>query len=227
MGMRGFEATMSQKRAREIMGHNMFDVEEAIRHLGINPSRTQLATLSEVPLTEAVLEEHRDTDILTAVLPFSIIDVREKIGKSPSLASQNRDWYNRQVFATERGGAEWKLIRKTPITNSIGETWLGQQALLANNEETPTARVMIYMIVGHFIVTGERLFDKIYVRCADRGSVNFRIVVGYFDSSGPNVVYALGSQHNPYVGIASVVKSKQSREPLFVRRIRSFGYGRI
>lgn len=44
----GFEPTTSQKRAREIMGRNYFGVEEAIRHFGVNPSRQQIAGLSEI-----------------------------------------------------------------------------------------------------------------------------------------------------------------------------------
>ena len=52
----GYELTMSQKRAREIMGHNMFGVEEAIKHFGVNTSRQQLAALSDIPFTEATLE---------------------------------------------------------------------------------------------------------------------------------------------------------------------------
>lgn len=43
----GFEPTTSQKRAREIMGDNMFGVEQAIAHFGVNPSRQQIAALAE------------------------------------------------------------------------------------------------------------------------------------------------------------------------------------
>ena len=56
----GFEPTTSQKRAREIMGKNFFGVEEAIKHFGINPARQQLAALSEIPFSEAVLEQSKD-----------------------------------------------------------------------------------------------------------------------------------------------------------------------
>src|SRR3989344_2565717 len=52
----GFEATTSQKRAREIMGRNMFGVEEAISHFGVNPTRQQTAALSEIPSSDAPLD---------------------------------------------------------------------------------------------------------------------------------------------------------------------------
>jgi hypothetical protein len=52
----GFEPTTSQKRAREIMGRNTFGIEEAIRHFGVNPTRQQIAALSEIPCSEETLE---------------------------------------------------------------------------------------------------------------------------------------------------------------------------
>lgn len=79
---------------------------------------------------------------------------------------------------------EWKLVRKTPVANSTSKTWSEQQALLMSNEETPTARVMVYMIIGHFLATGERLFEKVYVRCLDLDSDGYRVNVGSFDSNG-------------------------------------------
>jgi len=40
------------------------------------------------------------------------------------------------------------------VPNSTSKTWPEQQALLSNKEETPTARVMVYTIIGHFASTG-------------------------------------------------------------------------
>lgn len=71
----GFEPTTSQKRAREIMGRNFFGVEEAIKHFGVNPSRSQLAALAEIPWSEEVLAACRDTHVLVAVLPLSILEI--------------------------------------------------------------------------------------------------------------------------------------------------------
>jgi len=53
----GFEPTTSQKRAREIMGKNMFGVEEAIQRFGVNPTRQQTLVLSEIPFSEEVLQK--------------------------------------------------------------------------------------------------------------------------------------------------------------------------
>ena len=73
----GYEATTSQKLAREIMGKNFFGVEEATEHFGVNPTDKQLVALAEIPLTEKALRECKDTHVLVAVFPLSVLDVRK------------------------------------------------------------------------------------------------------------------------------------------------------
>ena len=174
----------SQKHARAIMGANYFGVEEAIRHFGINPSRQQLVDLSEVPFTEAILAECKSTHILVAIFPLSIMDVR---GKVEAKLFYDLVWYDKQSFARGKGDMFWCLVRKTPVANSISKTWDEQQALLAENEHTPSARIMVYTIIGHFLATGERLFENIYVRCSDLDSGDDRVDVGDFDADGLRV----------------------------------------
>ena len=202
----GFEPTTSQKRAREIMGRNMFGIEEAIQHFGVNPSRQQLDALSEVPFTEAILEECKDTHVLVAVFPLSIFEIRGKVQGKGLFYSQ--DWYNKQAFAKDRGEIEWQLVRKTPIANSTSKTWPDQQALLSENEETPKARVMVYTMIGHFLATGERLLEKIYVRCSDVDSDGHHVAVGVFDSDGLIVNDRWGDDRNVSLGLASARKSE-------------------
>lgn len=202
----GFEATTSQKRAREVMGRNYFGIEEAIRHFGVNPSKQQLAVLSEVPFAEAMLEECKDTHILVAVLSLSILEIRGKVPDNQCLF-YDQDWYNKESFAKDRGEAEWYLIRKTPVPNSTSKNWNEQQALLAKNEEAPTARVMVYTIIGHFLATGERLFEKVYVQCSDVGSLGYRVDVGYFVSAGLRVGSGWDGDRYDNVGVSSARKS--------------------
>jgi hypothetical protein len=177
----GFEATTSQKRSREIMTKNFFGVEEAITHFGVNPSEQQLAALAEVPFTEAVLEECKNTHILVAVFPLSILEIR---GKTTSKLFCEQSWYNEEPFANYRGGVNWHLVRKTPVKNSTYKNWNEQQALLAENEETPKAQVMVFTLTGHFLVSRETLFEQIHVRCSDLDSRGNRVLVGYFAPVG-------------------------------------------
>lgn len=205
----GFEPTTGQKHAREIMGRDMFGIEEAIRYFGIDPSRQQLAALSEIPLTEEVLESSKDTHLLAAVFPLSILDIRGKV-EDKLFYSHDDAWYNRERFAKDRSEVSWQLIRKTPVPESTSKTWDEQQALLSKEEETPTARIMTYGIIGHYLATGERLFEHIYVRCSDVDSVGRRVLVGGFDSFGLGVNrdwddYRDDRRHG-YIGLASARK---------------------
>lgn len=202
----GHEATTSQKLAHEIMGQNFFGVEEAIQHFKVKPSRSDLAALAEIPFTEANLRERKDSHILVAIFPVSILDIRGKVER-PLFCSHKDAWYNKQAFAKDKGKIGWQFIRKTTVENSTNKTWDEQQALLSDKEESPTARVMIYAIIGRFLATGERLFKDIYVRCSDLGSDDGRVGVGYFDEAGLYVDSDWGrSRFDAFLGLAASLK---------------------
>lgn len=169
-------------KAREIMGANFFGIEEAIKYFGVNPSKQQIATLAEVPFSEEVLRSCKDTHILVAVFPLSILDIRG-IAKS-KCPFYNQDWYNKESFAKDKGEVGWQLVRKEPVADSTSKNWTEQQALLSKDEETPKAQVMVYTIIGHFLATGERLFEKVYVRCVDLDSDGNRVILGGFGAGG-------------------------------------------
>ncbi|MDD2646868.1 MAG: hypothetical protein PHN36_02735 [Patescibacteria group bacterium] len=179
----GFTPTTSQERARAIMGTNMLGIEEAAKHLGLTPSPEIIKALAEVPFTEGELEACKNTHLLVANLGTSIIEIRRLVaGKGKVFYGQ--DWYNNQKFASQPGKVGWELIRKTPVDNSIGKTYSEQQALLAENEYTPTAQTVIYTMVLYFLATGKRLFESVYVRCSDLTSGGYRVDVGDFDADG-------------------------------------------
>ncbi|MDP3989225.1 MAG: hypothetical protein Q8P93_03260 [bacterium] len=165
------------------MGKNFFGVAEAIKHFGVNPSKQQLAYLAGVPFTEEVLKSCKDTHVLVAVFPMSILDIRGKV-ECKLFYSHEDAWYNKQAFAKDKGEVGWQLVRKVPIADSTNKTWNEQQALLENVEETPKTQVVVYTIVGHFLACGERLFENIFVRCSDLGSDGGRVHVGYLDAEG-------------------------------------------
>jgi len=199
----GFEPTTSQKRAREIMGKNFFGVEEAIRHFGVNPTRQQLAALSEIPFSEAVLEQSKDTHVLVAVFPLSVLEIP---GKVDSKLFYDQWWYNKESFAKERGEVTWQLIRKTPVNNSTSKNWQEQQALLSKDDEVPSAQVMVYTIIGHYLATGERLFEHVYVRTSSVDLGGRRVAVGRFDSEGLDVVSHWDDNRYDYLGVSSARK---------------------
>ena len=199
----GFQPTTSQKRGREIMEKNFFGIEEAIKYFGVNPSEEQVKTLSEIPFSEEVLQKTKDTHVLVAVFPLSILDIR---GKTKHLF-YNQDWYNQQDFAKEKGMVEWRLIKKTPVPNSTSKSWKEQQQLLEENEQVPSAQIMVYTIIGHYLAIKERLFENIYVRTFSLDSDGSRVSVGYFDSDGLDVNSCWAGDRSGLLALASSQKS--------------------
>ena len=176
------EPTVSQKRGHEIMGRNMFSVEEAIKHFGVDPTRLQLVALSEIPFSGMALERAKDTHILVAVFPLSILDIHGNVQDKGLFG--NQDYYKKEFFAKKRGEATWQLVRKTPVDNSTSKNWQEQRALLGKKDEVPSAQVMVYTIIGHFLATGERLFENVYVRTSSVFSSGPYVRVGRFDAKG-------------------------------------------
>jgi len=203
----GFEPSTSQKRARQIMGWNFFGIEEAIKHFGVNPSKQQLAYLADVPFTEEVLASVKDTHVLVAVFPMSILDVRAKVKDESGRLFYDQPWYNKQAFAKDKGEVGWQLVRKVPIADLTNKTWNEQQALLSKDEETPSAQVMVYTIIGHYLATGERLFENVYVRTSSVDSGGDRVGVGGFDGHGLDVNDWWVDDRNGRIGVSSARKS--------------------
>jgi hypothetical protein len=192
-------------RARNIMGKNFFGIEEAIKFFGVKPSKKDLVHLAEIPWSEEVLTSCKNTHVLVAVFQLSILDIRGKVDKS-IFYSHKDAWYNNQKFAKDKGVVGWKLVRKEPIANSTNKTWNDQQALLSKDEETPKAQVMVYTIVGHFLATGERLFENVYVRCSDIDSDGLRVRVGDFASRGLRVRFCSDDDRDGHLGLSSARK---------------------
>lgn len=201
----GFEQSTSHSRVRAIMGTNFFGVEEAIKHFGVNPPKQQLDYFTKVPFTEEVLRASKDTHTLVAVFPMSILDIRGQV-KRKLFYRYDDAWYNKQAFAQDKGEIGWQLVRKVPAADSTNKTWNEQQALLRNDEETPKAQVMVYTIIGHFLKTGERLFENIYVRCSDLDSDGYHVNVRGFGAGGLGVDVWSGSGRGSGFGLSAVRK---------------------
>jgi hypothetical protein len=196
----------SQVRAREIMGRNFFGIEEAIKHFGVNPSREQLALLAEVPFTEEVLRSSKETHVLIAVFPLSVFDISGKL-VDQELIYLDEWWHHAQSpVAKEKGKIGWQLVRKTPVSGSANKTWKKQQALLSSDEETPTAQVMVYIIIGHYLNTGEWLFRDPYVRTSSLDWDGYGVGVGVRGCAVLLANYWHGSTPTRSLGVAAAKK---------------------
>ena len=205
--------------ARELLGEeNVFTLDDAETYFKLTPTREDRKKLSTIPFSEQELKECRDTHILTAILPISILDLNTKLTTlaeegTPSIPKDTKflykiDWYKDEPFTKDPGVAEWALIRKTPVPHSIDTTWADQQKLLTEYEETPSARVMIYSLFSHFLTTGERLFPNLYVRTKDLTARRNRVSVGDFDARGLDVYAWTDDDRDPDIGLSSARKSR-------------------
>jgi len=61
---------------------------------------------------------------------------------------------------------------------------------------------MVYTIIGHYLTTGERLFEHIYVRTFSVASDGCRVVVGRFDSGGLGVNDYWGGSRYGSLGVS-------------------------
>src|SRR3989338_3538866 len=133
--------------AREIMGErNVFSSEDAEHYWGITLSSEERNALLTIPFSKAELEECKDTHLLTAILPLSILQMDErnkeliKEGKLPQgtkllYDASETSWYHNEPFAKEKGTAHWALIRKTIVPDSTSKTYEEQLGLLAGEED--------------------------------------------------------------------------------------------
>ncbi len=205
-----YNPTPSQIRAREIMGKSFLGVEKAVRHFGAVYTEEQLALLAEIPFLEAVLEECKNTHILVAGFPMTILGIRAKApGKNPKTFYSCKDaWYNSQTFAKdEKVEVRWYLIRKQAAANSTSKNFDKQKALLSKYEEVPRACELVYAVVLYFMATGERLLPNIYVRCSDMVSDGGRVYVGCFGAHGLGVDDGWDDGRRDDVGVSAARKS--------------------
>ncbi len=199
----GFEPRISQKSARKIMGKNFFGIEEAGRYFRVNITPQQRKTLLEIPFSKTVLEEAKDSHILVAVFPLSPLTIDSKM--DPGLFYGNV-WFREESFLTDSGELKWQLVRKTPVENSTAKTWQDQQALIAREDEVPSAQVMAYTIGGYYLATGERLFERTYVRTSTKDSNNYRVYFGDFNENGLAVHSHQDDHLSRELGISSARK---------------------
>ncbi len=213
----GYEPTTSQKQAREIMGKNFLGVEEVTEHFGIVLTKKERTKIAEIPFSEAMLQECKDTHILFLGVnhdkegkPLTINRFKEMFptDSQPKFYSYQESWYDdRKKFATkETPELRWYLIKKAILEESRSKTYNQQEKLLKENEYRERAVVYIYGILLMFEVTGERLLEDDYVRCKDLGSDRKHTDIGGFDSWGLYVDRWLDNDCSYYLGLVPARK---------------------
>jgi hypothetical protein len=154
------------QRAHKIMGENFFGVEEAMKYFGVNPSNQELVSLWRIPFPWTTLRELKDSHILVAEFPLTIVQIMDRVGSK--LFDTNQSYYSRMSFANEPGWVSWHLIRKTAAPGSKSKTWEEQRKLLNKSDRVPATRQMVYAIIGYYLVANKKLFPTIRVRTSSR-----------------------------------------------------------
>ena len=176
------EPSVSQQKARFIMGKNFFGIEEAIKYFGVNPTNKQLCCLEKIPWNEETLMSCKDTYILVAVFPITIIDMFMKYRSMFFLPEKETIDFCAKYpeIMGVAGEISWQLINKKEVKDSEWKTLDDQKKLLSENEEIPTAQTLVYIIIGYRAMTDERLFIGQYLRSSSISSKGMHIEVGHY-----------------------------------------------
>lgn len=197
---------LSQLYARQIMGRNYLGPEEVAKHYGTSLTKSQIVKLREIPFSDLVLQECRQTHLLVAGTRMTVLDVLRKTSRSSRVFDSDINaWYRDQQFANGAIVAtRWYLIRRDLVANSVMKSFMQQWSLLGGNEEVPRVCDLVYGIVLNFLATGDRLFENVYARCSDVDSDGRRVYVGHFDSRGLRINDGFREDDtHPELGIAS------------------------
>lgn len=135
----------SQKMAKLIMGSNfrsLMDVEFAFSH---KFTKSELKVLENIPYSEEVLTECRDTHLLIPYFETTLWNIKASV---PEATYKENDWFmSGNPFAkNERTQVGWVLMMKECVMDSFNKTYEEQIALLPATYENPQAVDFFYML---------------------------------------------------------------------------------
>ena len=181
--------------------YNLNDIQA---HCGVQFTPEQRAALQDIPFSEDVLKACAGTHMLFPTPSLSLLQIRDII--HPDLFYDKSDgWYaeEKETFSRAPIPVQWNLLRMAPIPESFNKSWDEQCSLLTEGEEVPSSAVVTVATILHFLATGQRLFERCYVRTADRGSDDDRFSVGDFDADGLSVRSYWDGHRTPRLGLAA------------------------
>ncbi len=206
--------------AMGMMGCNFIGPAEAMKCFGIVLDDTTLDHFSDVPFSLETLRLHHDTHVLIAMIGISIMrlrhlaensgllfgaawDTRTKPVNLPVFSSHRQDWYCERVFAAATGKICWRLLAKQPLPGSFNRSWVEQNDLIGQNQRVAMADEVVYLMVAHWLTTGERLFERETVRCSSHyGNNHQHVTIGNFGLDGLVIDHAVEHQTGETLGLA-------------------------
>ncbi len=157
--------------ASEIMDKNFFGIEDAVTYYGINPLRPKKLSeqvMEDIPFTEKLLLTLKDTHVLVAVFPVSIVDlIRNKGHLFKKHHTAALPWIRcKDAFFKDKGVFTWELVDKEATKKTYDYS----------------AQVLVYVVISHFLKTGERLFKDKLTKTSSRFSDGKPVLIGDFSS---------------------------------------------
>ena len=179
-----------------------YALDDVERIFGVTYTQDQRIALENIPFSEEVLKECAETHMLFPGYPLSLLDVRARF--TGLFHIKTGGWYADQAFAKDvQVRPSWHLLRMEQVPESFNKSWDEQCSLLTEGEEVPSSAVVTVATILHFLATGQRLFERCYVRTADRGSDDDRFSVGDFDADGLSVRSYWDGHRTPRLGLAA------------------------
>lgn len=190
------------------------EAERIMRDSYIGPNQWWLHDLSTrgqafpwVPYSIEELEAARDTHILVCVPPVSIADLyspdQSRFNKARLKPSHDNALYeSKKSFATHRGVTQWRLIRTTPLKESLGLRYKDQCSLLGPRQVVVDARSLLFVMLAAHRVRKQLLFDDCLVRCAERDAPYHHIVTGNFSGTHTTIRSQHDNAENKRIGVA-------------------------
>jgi hypothetical protein len=185
--------------ARGIMGKYFHGIPEVVDHFGeISPE--DLMALQHIPYTEDHLRECAETHILFIDVGPPIVTLETMVGDE---FNYDFDSLVGDDVKSSTEPARWRLIRKAPLDQSFSRSLHTQLQLIDGSiDELPSPRQIIYMIVLHYLVNGERLLKNTLVRTNRTDSNAGDVYVGDFDGNGLFICSLEEDDVGEHLGIA-------------------------
>ncbi len=210
-----YQPNKAHLRARKIMGDNFFGIEHAIIHYGVYPLDYELQKMAEIRtpkgrlISELELQTCKLTHILVAM--FRVAPLKDcGLHEHPLFChpTANR-LFHETTFSIDESEVGWYLIRKTSEPGTSYKEWIESIQIVGPKNEIPGIRVMGYTIAGHFLTTGNWLFENELVRCAtstfEPGSARLAIGCNKGPVKGMRLLETSDSAIETYLGTASMI----------------------
>ncbi len=170
----------TQKVAAAIMGSSFYGPEASGDLLLSSFDEEQRSSLKRVPFSVPTLEACRDSHVLLATPPISVLGIFDLANQY--FYEDSSPVHADEEYASADMNVGWSLVRKTPHLHSAFKPWHSQVSLLSRDEYVPSAAVVVYAAVVHCLATEERLFAGSYVRTSDVTWRGARVSVRNFGS---------------------------------------------